>query len=236
MVRAGLDAAADAIDRLMAPDALIHDLPTPDGASMRGPAAFKPFHQKFLAAFPDIRIDVVRTIVDGDMVAAHCTVTVTHGGDGLGMPPTGRQATISGMAIARVENDKLVEGWNCFDFSRCISSSDCCLPYRERRQGFLAPPQQPGDTTGGTRAAFARRRTRVAAQDARADRVDAGPQPASGMCLGGNRRHTQSRNCLTPGDPSDGRDTTRTSTMASGSLIGLTATPLGACGSVSGIP
>ena len=36
----------DAIDRLMAVDALIHDLPTPDGTPMRGPAAFKPFHQK----------------------------------------------------------------------------------------------------------------------------------------------------------------------------------------------
>jgi len=107
---------ADAIDRLMAVDALIHDLPTPDGAPMRGPAAFKPFHQKFLAAFPDIRIDVTRTVVEGDMVAAHCSVTVTHAGDGLGMAATGRTATISGLCMARVQNGQLVEGWNSFDF------------------------------------------------------------------------------------------------------------------------
>jgi steroid delta-isomerase-like uncharacterized protein len=106
----------EAVDRLMAPDALVHDLPTPDGAPMRGPEAFKPFHRKFVAAFPDICIDVTRTLVDGDMVAAHCRVKVTHGGDGLGMMATGRTATISGICIARVQNGQIVEGWNSFDF------------------------------------------------------------------------------------------------------------------------
>ena len=73
-------ADATAIDRLMAPNAFIHDLPTADGLPMQGPAAFKPFHQKFQAAFPGIRIEVVRTVVQGDFVAAHCRAHVTHGG------------------------------------------------------------------------------------------------------------------------------------------------------------
>ena len=106
----------EAVDRLMASDALVHDLPTPDGAPMRGPEAFKPFHRKFVAAFPDIKIDVTRTLVDGDMVAAHCSVKVTHGGDGLGVMATGRTATISGICMARVQNGQIVEGWNSFDF------------------------------------------------------------------------------------------------------------------------
>jgi len=105
-----------AIDRLMAPHAVIHDLPTPTGAPMQGPAGFKPFHSRFLAAFPDIHVDVLRTIVEGNHVAVHCRVTATHHGSGLGMAATGRQATISGIAIARVENDQLAEAWNCFDF------------------------------------------------------------------------------------------------------------------------
>jgi len=105
-----------AIDRLMSPRAVIHDLPTPTGAPMQGPAGFKPFHSKFLAAFPDIHVDVVRTIVEGEYVAVHCRVTATHAGTGLGMAATGRQATISGIAIARVEDDQMVEAWNCFDF------------------------------------------------------------------------------------------------------------------------
>jgi len=101
---------------LTAVDALIHDLPTPDGTPMRGPTAFKPFHEKFVAAFPDIRIDVTRTVVEGEMVAAHCTVTVTHAGEGLGMAATGRSATFSGLVMARVQNGQLVEGGNNFDF------------------------------------------------------------------------------------------------------------------------
>jgi|SRR5688572_16992699 len=107
---------ADAIDGLMAPNAMIHDLPTGDGAPMQGPAAFKPFHQKFLAAFPDLRIEVLRTIVDGEHVAGQLRVTARHGGDGLGMAATGRTATISGMVFVRVQNGQIVEGWNCFDF------------------------------------------------------------------------------------------------------------------------
>ena len=106
----------DAIDRLMAPDALIHDLPTADGAPMVGPAAFKPFYQRFRAALPDVRIQVVRTVVNGEFVAAHCRVTGTHSGDTLGVPPSSRSVSFSGMAIARVRNGQIAEGWNCFDF------------------------------------------------------------------------------------------------------------------------
>lgn len=105
----------DAIDRLMAPAALIHNL-TADGTPIRGAANFKPFHRRFVAAFPDIRIEVLRTLVNGDLVAAHCRVTGTHAGDGLGIASTGRQVAIYGMVFARVENGQLVEGWNCFDF------------------------------------------------------------------------------------------------------------------------
>ena len=106
----------ESIDRILAADALIHDLPTADGTPMRGPAAFKPFYQKFAAAFPNLRIEVVRTVVEGSFVAGYCRVTVTHAGDGLGMAATGRTATIAGMVMARVENDQITEGWNCFDF------------------------------------------------------------------------------------------------------------------------
>jgi steroid delta-isomerase-like uncharacterized protein len=104
----------DVIDRMMAPDAVIHDL-TPAGP-MKGPVDFKPFYRRFVQAFPDMRIEVLRTITEGDLTAVHCRVSATHSGDALGTPATHRKASISGMAIARIRNDQLVEGWNCFDF------------------------------------------------------------------------------------------------------------------------
>jgi len=106
----------DTIDRLMAPETMVHGLPTPDGQPLRGPAAFKPFFKAFRSAFPDIRVTVVRTISQGDTVCAHCHTTGTHLTSALGIDATGKQVDFWGMCIVRTRGDKLIEGWNCFDF------------------------------------------------------------------------------------------------------------------------
>ena len=103
------------IDRLMSPSAKFHGLP-PDGKPVVGPAAFKPFVRAFRQAFPDIRIHVLRTICEGDFVAAHCVVTGTHNGPGLGITATGSPIEIYGVAIALIRDGQVQEGWNCFDF------------------------------------------------------------------------------------------------------------------------
>jgi len=101
-----------AMDRLMAPSATFHGLPSP----VVGPAGFKPFYRAFRQAFPDIRIRVLRTICEGDLVAAHCVVTGTHHGPGLGVKATGAPIEIYGVAIAAIRDGQVQEGWNCFDF------------------------------------------------------------------------------------------------------------------------
>ena len=103
----------DTIDRLFAADGLAHGLP--GGGVIRGPAEFKPFFRNFRAAFPDIRIEVVRTVTQGDTVAGHCRVTGTHTGDTIGKP-TGKATEFWGMVIVRVRDGQIVEGWNNFDF------------------------------------------------------------------------------------------------------------------------
>lgn len=103
---------ADAIDTLMAPDAKVHGL----GDSIVGPEGFKPFHKAFCESFPEFRVEVIQTLVDGDRVAVVCHVTGRHGGDGLGGKATGRPVDFFGMTVGRVENGKIVEGWNSYDF------------------------------------------------------------------------------------------------------------------------
>lgn len=105
-----------AIDRLMAPAATFHGLPTHDGAPIVGPAAFKPFALTFREAFPDIRISVLRTVCEGELVAAHCAVTGTHKGASLGVKATGLPIEISGMGMAVIRNGQIQESWNYFDF------------------------------------------------------------------------------------------------------------------------
>ena len=106
----------DTIDRLMTPDTEVHGLPTPDGKPLRGPDAFKPFFRAFRGAFPDLRVTVVRTITEGDLVVAHCRTNGTHLHGTLGMAPTGKSVDFWGMCIVRTRDGKLIEGWNCFDF------------------------------------------------------------------------------------------------------------------------
>jgi steroid delta-isomerase-like uncharacterized protein len=103
----------DTIDRLFAPDGLAHGLA---GEVMRGPDAFRPFYQTFNAAFPDMHIEVLQTVAQGDMVVAHNRVTGIHTGASLGMAPTGRNVVFEGTSIARVVDDKIVESWNFYDF------------------------------------------------------------------------------------------------------------------------
>ena len=95
------------IDRLMAAEALIHDLPHAGGRSVRGPSGFKPFYRKFHTAFPDLRITVEHCVTQGDMVATRCRVT----GNASGKP-----VEFWGMTLTMVRNGQIVEGWNAFDF------------------------------------------------------------------------------------------------------------------------
>jgi steroid delta-isomerase-like uncharacterized protein len=101
------------IDQLMSADAVAHGL----GAEpIRGSAGFKPFFRSFIAAVPDLHIEIVRMLVDGDMVATHIHSTGTHRGEGLGGPATNQRMAFDGMIISRVKNGQIVEGWNCIDF------------------------------------------------------------------------------------------------------------------------
>jgi steroid delta-isomerase-like uncharacterized protein len=102
---------ADAIDELLADDAVIHGL----GANLQGPAEFKRFHSAYRNAYPDVTIDVDDLVAEGDMVAVRWSAIGTHRGDGLGFPATGRRAQFTGMVFVRIKEGRLVEGWNNFD-------------------------------------------------------------------------------------------------------------------------
>jgi predicted ester cyclase len=105
-----------AIDRLFAADGLAHGIGAPADNPIVGPARFKPFFRAFRSAFPDIRVRIVRTVSEGDMVAAHCRVTGTHHGEGLKVVPTKAPIDFWGICILRVRDGQIHEAWNSFDF------------------------------------------------------------------------------------------------------------------------
>ena len=103
------------IDRLLAPDSVVHGLGGTDG-DLRGPEGFKRVFHTFHGALDNIHVEVEQTMTDGEMCTAFCRVRGRHFGDAFGAPGTGREVNFTGTVIARIRDGKLVEGWNNFDF------------------------------------------------------------------------------------------------------------------------
>lgn len=107
---------AEAIDEMLAEGAVCHGLTDREGRTVRGPVDFRPFHQTFRGAFPDISVVVEDTVAEGDLVVARCTVRGRHVGDHLGVAPSNAQVEFTGIGMGRVKDGKFVETWNNFDF------------------------------------------------------------------------------------------------------------------------
>ena len=50
-------------------------------------------------------------MTEGDMVAARFTARGVHNGAFMGLPPTGKPITMTGIEIFRLENGKIAELW-----------------------------------------------------------------------------------------------------------------------------
>jgi predicted ester cyclase len=65
----------------------------------------------FRAAVPDARWTIVEQIAAGDTVVTRLAVRGTFAGPLVGLAPPGRPATLSGVAISRFADERLVELW-----------------------------------------------------------------------------------------------------------------------------
>jgi steroid delta-isomerase-like uncharacterized protein len=100
------------IDELVASNYVGHDPAMPD---QQGPEGVKEFITGYLAAFPDGRITIDDQFAAGDLVATRWMGRGTQTGELMGIPPTGKQVTITGITISRVEKGKVVEEWTNWD-------------------------------------------------------------------------------------------------------------------------
>lgn len=78
-------------------------------------AGFKSGLVEFRAAFPDLRVDVERVIVEGDTVVGHLTMSGTQLGAFMGAPPSGKTFRIEAVDIVTMRGGKMVEHWGVFD-------------------------------------------------------------------------------------------------------------------------
>ena len=84
-------------------------------ADIIGQAEFVAFAESIHSAFSDMNMIIEDAFGSADKVVVRWSGTMTHSGDGLGLPATGKTVRLAGTTIARIENGKVVEGWDSWD-------------------------------------------------------------------------------------------------------------------------
>jgi steroid delta-isomerase-like uncharacterized protein len=102
-----------AVDKYIAPDYLRHDPGVP--FEIRGPEGIRQLVGGYRVAFPDFHLDLVAITTSGDLVGTHWRASGTHGGDFMGMPPTGKSFTVEALETFRLADGKIAEQWIVVD-------------------------------------------------------------------------------------------------------------------------
>lgn len=98
-----------------------HGFPEPDSVLL-GPEGFKPVHRTFCGAFPDLHIEIEDVIAEGDRVAVRWRVTMTHLGDNLGFPASGKKGILDGSSFMIIKDSQIIEGWNQMDLEAVMQT------------------------------------------------------------------------------------------------------------------
>ena len=104
-----------AVDEFMVPDYVEHQIP--DGR-LTSRDSLKQLLAMYYKAFPDMKSVLHDVLAQGDRVTHRWSVSATHLGDWLGIPPTGNHMTATGITIYRIVEGKAVEGWSSVAISR----------------------------------------------------------------------------------------------------------------------
>ncbi len=97
----------NAANALLSPDFTMHT-PLPASPGIKG---INEVVAACRAAFEHLSVTVEDLVADGDKVAARFTARGVHKGEFMGLPPTGKPITMTGIEIFRIEDGKIAELW-----------------------------------------------------------------------------------------------------------------------------
>ena len=70
----------------------------------------------FRTSFPDVRMETIELIAEGDQVVGRFTCSATHLAEWLGHPPTGRRFdNVDEIAICRLRDGRIIDTWTLED-------------------------------------------------------------------------------------------------------------------------
>lgn len=101
----------DFVDRFFSADFVFH---TPLGLQ-KGPDSYKKIVSMLHEAFSDFEIAVEDIISDKSKVVLRASYHGIHKGEFLGVPPTGRKVTFTGICIYNLSHGRIIEQWTSAD-------------------------------------------------------------------------------------------------------------------------
>lgn len=101
----------EALEKYVASDVIEHQVPPGAVDPQIGAEAVKQFLTMFRTAFPDMKVEVLDMVAEGDKVVARCKLTGTHKGDFAGMAATGKSISVEMIDIVRMKDGKIAEHW-----------------------------------------------------------------------------------------------------------------------------
>ncbi|MCK4393961.1 ester cyclase [Candidatus Bipolaricaulota bacterium] len=101
------------VDELLATNFVLHATP-PSGVPLDR-EGYKKLVSMIHTGFSDYRVTVEDMVAEGDRVVIRLTMRGTHKGEFMGITPTGKHVTWTGITILRIEGGKIVEIWNQVD-------------------------------------------------------------------------------------------------------------------------
>ncbi len=105
-------------DEILAPDFVEHEETLPGLPPNR--ETVKEFMSIVRNAFPDVHMDVDDLLQDGDKVVARVTMSGTHQGEFMGIPPTGKQFEVQLIDILQFRDDRCVAHWGVTDTAKMM--------------------------------------------------------------------------------------------------------------------
>jgi steroid delta-isomerase-like uncharacterized protein len=114
-----------------------------------GPEGMRIAVAEYRTAFPDLRVTIEDLVTAGDEVVHRFTLRGTHAGPFMGIPPTGRVVTSSGIAIDRLAGGKVTETWVSIDALNLLRQMGASPALRR-------PAPMPPDTASPPPAVAAR--------------------------------------------------------------------------------
>ena len=103
----------DLLDEVVAEDFIEHE--AFPGLPTSGPEAPRAALGMFLAAFPDLQFTPQDMIAEGDKVVTRFTMSGTHKGEFMGIPPTNKSFEVQAMDIIEIHDGKATEHWGMTD-------------------------------------------------------------------------------------------------------------------------